>query len=770
MSSQEDALTLSRYHFLVTLGSALGLAAAGLTFGCNRPQEGKNAPNAAAPPVGNPDSGRMYYARTPLDTAGYTLMRTFLPHWSKDASLEEITHSFQGLAGHIRTEIQKSQARPDATDSMRVKSLMSEASICNYAGDPLTAASLLAKARAIVEKDAGLTQSMLYSLIYFQGVTALRQGENENCVLCIGQGACILPIAPSAVHKKTDGSRHAITHFTDYLTQFPNDVEVKWLLNLAHMTLGEHPGGVNPAYLISLDHFTHTDPQADIGKFHDIASQVGVNRLNGAGGAIMEDFDSDGLLDIVVSSFDATEPMAYFRNKGDGTFEDRTEAAGLKNQCGGLQCVQTDYNNSGHPDIFITRGAWLEIPMRPSLLRNNGNGTFTDVTREAGLIAGVTSNAVCWADYDNDGFLDLFICCEAQANRLYHNNGNGTFTEVAEKAGVTGYGGFYKGATWIDYDNDGFPDLFVTNLNGSAELYHNNGDGTFTDVTTQMGIDGPEGGFSCWAWDYNNDGYLDIFATCYQKSVEGVVDGLLGNPAKMSYSRLFRNKEGKGFEDVTREVGLDMVFATMGSNFGDFDNDGYLDMFLGTGDPEITTLVPNRMFRNLEGKRFAEITAAAGVGNLQKGHGVACGDWDNDGSVDIFIDMGGAVPGDKFRNSLYQNPGQGNHSLTVKLIGKKTNRAAMGARIKMIAAGPNPLTVHRHVSSGSSFGGNPLQQTLGLGKAESVARLEIYWPTSKTTQIFENIAADQFIEVTEFEKTFRKTPRKKIALPSTVVS
>ena len=200
----------------------------------------------------------------------------------------------------------------------------------------------------------------------------------------------------------------------------------------------------------------------------------------------------------------------------------------------------------------------------------------------------------------------------------------------------------------------------------------------------------------------------------------------------------------------------------MGSNFGDFDNDGFLDLYLGTGDPSFATLVPNRMFKNVAGKRFAEITGTSGTGHLQKGHGVACGDWDRDGDVDLFIEMGGAVNGDKYHNILFQNPGQGNHWLTVKLVGKKTNRAAIGARIKVVTAGEKPLTVHRHVSSGSSFGANPLQQTIGLARAERVAVLEIHWPTSGTTQVFRDIAADQAIEVTEFAESYRPLNWKPI--------
>jgi hypothetical protein len=555
----------------------------------------------------------------------------------------------------------------------------------------------------------------------------------------------------------------AIQHFTEYLAQFPADIEVQWLLNVAHMTLGEYPDKVDPRFRISLNRFNQTE--FGIGKFRDVGHLVGINRLNMGGGAIMDDFDNDGLLDLVFTTFDPTKSMVYYRNKGDGTFEDRTEAAGLSKQLGGINCVQTDYNNDGFLDIFIMRGAWLYSPMRPSLLRNNGNGTFTDVTEEAGLLTPINSIAAAWADYDNDGFLDLFVCCEGQPNRLYRNRGNGTFEEVAARAGVAGDGTVCKGAAWIDFDNDGYPDLFVTNLSGTAKLFRNNGNGTFTDVTTQMGIDGPKQGFSCWAWDFDNDGWPDIFATSYDRTVEDVVLGLVGKPHGRYSNKLYKNMQGKGFKDVTKEMGLDLVFSTMGSNFGDFDNDGYLDMYLGTGDPQLSSLVPNRMFRNLGGKRFVEITGSSGTGHLQKGHGVACGDWDRDGNIDIAIQMGGVVPVDQYHNVLFQNPGQGNNSITVKLVGQKTNRAAIGARIKLVTAGDNPLTIYRHVTSGSSFGANPLEQTIGIGKADRIASLEVYWPTSKSTQTFNDLSPNQYIELTEFAKDYRKKEMKRIPLP-----
>ncbi len=205
-----------------------------------------------------------------------------------------------------------------------------------------------------------------------------------------------------------------------------------------------------------------------------------------------------------------------------------------------------------------------------------------------------------------------------------------------------------------------------------------------------------------------------------------------------------------------------MVFATMGCNFGDFDNDGWLDFYLGTGAPDLTVVVPNRMFKNVRGRRFAEITASSGTGNLQKGHGVSIADWDRDGDLDLFIEMGGVSPGDRYHNILFENPGQGNHWLNLKLVGVKTNRAALGARIKVVTEGEHPLSVYRHVSTGSSWGANPVEQHIGLAKAQKIAVLEVHWPTSGTTQVFRDIPADQAIEVTEFADQYRPRPWKRV--------
>ncbi|MFN0056530.1 MAG: CRTAC1 family protein [Planctomycetales bacterium] len=707
-----------------------------------------------------------YKPRKPIDTAGFNTIIAIVPAWEPQASLSEVAAAWNQVGKRNVERIDQGLSQPQLAPAERLSLMITKAALLNYDGLTDAAYDVLSELRTLVEGDAVLAADALYSVIFFQAATALRRGENENCIMCRGESSCIIPIAPAAVHTVPEGSRRAIRHFTEYLEQFPDDLEVRWLLNLAHMTLGEHPDQVDPRYLLSLDHFLNRE--FGIGKFRDIGHLVGINRFNQAGGAILDDFNNDGWLDFVTTSMDPTATMALFVNNGQGRFENQTAQAGLEGQLGGLYCVQTDYNNDGYLDIFIPRGAWLKHPIRPSLLRNEKDGTFSDVTLEAGLLDPVNAITSSWTDFDNDGWLDLFICCERQPNRLYRNRGDGVFNEVALEAGLLGRRqSDCKGAAWLDYDNDGYPDLFLNYLapGSVAELYHNNRDGTFSDVTAEQGIDGPAWGFSCWAFDYDNDGWLDIFATSYDRTLKDVVRGILGESHSSQSNRLYRNLQGRGFEDVTSAAGLDMIFVAMGSNFADFDNDGWLDMYLGTGDPSLATLVPNRMLRNLAGERFVEITGSSGTGNLQKGHGVACGDWDRNGSVDLFIQMGGAIHGDKYHNILFQNPGQGNHWLTLKLVGKKSNRAAIGARIRAVTAGPEPLTIHRHVSSGSSFGANPLQQTLGLGSADRLSLLEVYWPASGTTQVFRDVPADQALEITEFSQQYRRLDWTAAALP-----
>ena len=696
-----------------------------------------------------------------IDDSGYSVVVELMKPWADGTSLEQVRDAFKDAGRKHLPFFDGILVKPGLPADTRLAALIGKATMLLYEGDATPAYDILADARRVVEAAPELDQDWMSTVMFLQGVAGLRRGETDNCVLCRGESSCIVPINPAAIHKNATGSRQAIQHFTEYLERHPDDLGVKWLLAVAAMTLGEYPRGVPEAYRLPGDPFKS---ELDMGRFRDIGHRVGINRFNQAGGCILDDFDNDGRLDLVTTSQDPAMRMAFYRNKGDGTFEEVGEKAGLGNQLGGLYCVQTDFNNDGFLDILVVRGAWLTTPVRPSLLKNNGNGTFTDVTAAAGLTTPVNAITAQWADYDNDGHLDLFIGTEHGRHLLYHNKGDGTFEEVAVKAGVAGTGETCKGVAWGDFDGDGFPDLFL-NCTDGPRMYRNNGNGTFRNVTASMGIAGPRNGFSCWFFDYDNDGWPDILAHSYVLSIDDCVRGLLNKSTDKETGRVYRNLGGKGFQDVTKEVGFDKVMAPMGSNFADLDNDGFLDFYVGTGWPRYSALVPNRMFKNVGGKQFVDVSMSSGTAHLQKGHAVACGDWDRDGNVDVFVQMGGATPGDRYHNILFQNPGSGNHSLNVKLVGVKSNRAAIGARIKAVTAGPDPLTVYRHVGSGSSFGANPLEQTLGLGKATKVARLEVYWPTSGTTQVFADVAADQFLEITEFAPAPRVLNHKRIPLP-----
>ena len=594
------------------------------------------------------------------------------------------------------------------------------------------------------------------------GIAHMRKGEVDNCVANHHARSCIFPLSAEARHKLVSGSENAVALFLKYLGENPADLEVRWLLNIAAMTLGKHPGGIPKDYLIPPAAFASSE---DIGRFVDVAPALGLDRINTAGGSIMDDFDNDGFLDIVISSVDPCECLRYYHNNGDGTFSDWTARAKLSDQLGGINANQTDYNNDGWLDIFVMRGGW-EFPMRNSLLRNNRDGTFTDVTVESGLASpAYPTPTAAWADFDNDGNVDLFVGNENGPGQLFRNKGDGTFADVARLAGVDRVA-FTKGAVWGDYDNDGFSDLYVSNHGQENFLYRNNRNGTFTEVARQLGVTRPIVSFPTWFFDYNNDGWLDLFVSSYVRSVADIAAEYLKLPVRGETLKLYRNT-GKGtFEDVTKEAGLERISMAMGANFGDVDNDGFLDFYLGTGSPSYGALVPNLLFRNKDGKYFADITTSSGTGHLQKGHGIAFGDINNDGDQDIFLHVGGAVPGDTYANVLFRNPGNNNKWIGVRLVGERTNRAAIGARIKVTVETEDGArrSIYRDVTSGGSFGASSFLQQIGVGKAARIETLEIWWPTSNTRQTFRHLSVNQFIEIKEFADNFRKLARRSFPL------
>jgi hypothetical protein len=554
----------------------------------------------------------------------------------------------------------------------------------------------------------------------------------------------------------------AAGYFLKDLEGSPDNLGFRWLLNVTYMLSGGYPAAVPAKYLIPP---AALESKETVIHFTDVARAAGLVREGTAGGLIVDDFDNDGFLDAVISSQDDCAPMRYFHNNGDGTFTDRAAQAGLNSQTGGLNIIQTDFNNDGCKDILVLRGGW-ELPRRKSLLRNNCDGTFTDVTRASGLMdpPRATQTAV-WTDIDNDGKLDLVVGNENAPLQLFLNKGDGTFTDIAEQAGVNKTG-FVKAVVAGDFDNDGYPDLYVSTFRGDHFLYRNNHDRTFTDVTEQAGIARQGSTFGAWFFDYDNDGNPDLFVAGYYSSLEDIASGYLGLPQHGETLRLYRNLGNGKFHDVTAETGLDRVFLPMGLNFGDFDNDGYLDFYLGTGSPSFTAVFPNVLFHNEAGKRFTDVTASSGTGILPKGHGIAFADIDNDGDEDLIAVMGGAVPGDSHATRLFENPGNGNDWISVRLVGVKSNRAAIGARIKVTVKneGGAVRDIYRTVGSGGSFGAAPFEQHIGLGKAAQIQTLEVWWPASGTRQTFSGVAKNQFIEIGESDKTITKVQRRTFHL------
>ncbi|MDO5971290.1 CRTAC1 family protein [Flavivirga aquimarina] len=603
-------------------------------------------------------------------------------------------------------------------------------------------------------------------------VAYLRMGEQQNCLHHHEASAsCIIPIGPKGYHHVKEGSRKAIVMFEKMLSYNSHDFNSRWLLNIAYMTLGEYPDGVPEKWVIPESVFKSDYP---LKKFRDIAPKLGLNINELSGGIVVDDFNNDDLLDVLVSSWFPSHLLRYFVNNGDGNFTEKTQTAGVTEIGGGLNMVQADYNNDGFLDVFVLRGAWLgKLGKHPnSLLRNNGDNTFTDVTIEAGLLSFHPTQTATWADFNNDGWIDLFIGNESEPNNmhpceLYVNNGDGTFSNKTKSAGLTvsdAQNAYYvKGVTTVDFDNDGWMDIYVSNYKTSSKnlLFKNTGmdevgEIHFKEVGTSIGIGETFSSFPTWSFDYDNDGWMDIFVAGYKRSGYGdpisadITKEYLGFPHQAETMRLYKNSGGT-FSDVSSKVGLNKIGYAMGANYGDLDNDGYLDIYLSTGETGFESIIPNRVFRNSYGKTFQDVTTAGGFGHLQKGHAVSFSDIDNDGDQDIHVVMGGAFEGDNFFNSVYENPYQ-NENSWVKFIleGTKANRSAIGSKLAVtIIEDEHERIIFHTISSGGSFGSSTLRAEIGLSKASEIIKLELTWAGSGTRQIFENIKLNTFYKIIE---------------------
>jgi hypothetical protein len=526
-------------------------------------------------------------------------------------------------------------------------------------------------------------------------------------------------------------------------------------------------------------------------KLVDVAAKAGVTLLNVCGdvnkdfivdangsGAAWLDFDNDGNLDLLLVNGSTREhlkqggdPMvALYRNDGKGHFEDVTAKSGLTRRGWGNGVCVADYDNDGFPDFYVTGiggGA---------LLHNNGNGTFSDLTRRAGVGDDSRWGTGCaFGDYNRDGFVDLYVAnyvkfdeqkiprrgetagcrfmvvdvycgpksLEGEPDILYKNNGDGTFADVTAPAHISdpGYPGF--GVLFADLDNDGWPDIYVANDSTANFLFHNNGDGTFTDRALVAGValsgDGREqAGMGIDAGDYNGDGLQDIVVTNFSHD----------------YNTLYENHAGGFFTDVSYRAGLAKgsgLYMGWGAGLVDIDNDGRLDLFVANGHvyPQVDAhgigtryLQRKQLFRNVDGRQFRNVTDEAGGGLLieKSSRGAAFGDFDNDGRIDL------VVTNINDRPTLLHNESAGGHWATFRLVGTKSNRDAIGAKVLVNAGGRRQLVEVR--SGGSYMSHNDVRAHVGLGETARIDRVEIRWP-SGAVETANGLAADRFYSARE---------------------
>ena len=594
----------------------------------------------------------------------------------------------------------------------------------------------------------------------------MRLGEVNNCQNNHNSYSCILPLKDQAFHIDVNGSKKAIEIYTQIYEKFPND-NYKWLLNLAHMTIGEHPNNVPERYRINYPNWNIE--QKKIKAFKEVSLKLGIAQDGLSGGVSIDDFNNDGLLDIFITSYGMSDQSKLYTNTSNG-FIDTTEEAGLTGIVSGLNCIHADYDNDGNIDIFVLRGAWLGEGGNHlnSLLKNNGDGTFTDVTKSAGLLSFHPTQTASWADVNNDGYLDLFVGNESNEKQshpceLYINQKDGSFIEESSNYSLSSIEGFVKGVVFGDINNDKWPDLYISVMGGNNLLFKNNF-GKFENISETAGVQGPNFSFPTWFWDVNNDGFNDILVASYDtRNIQNVagdfVKELQGEKVLSDKSKLYINNGDETFSEQSNAFNIDKSFYAMGSNFGDLDNDGWLDFYIGTGSPEFTSVVPNRMFRNVDGISFEEVTSAGGFGHIQKGHGVSFADLDNDGDQDIYAVLGGAYQGDNYTNVCFENPTFENNWVILNLEGVQSNRSAIGTKLKLDL--DNGRTIFYTINTGGSFGSNSLQAEIGLGQSKMIQTLTILWPSSDT-QIFNSVAVNKKHKLSEGQNKLIEVPYEKV--------
>ncbi|MCP4900963.1 MAG: CRTAC1 family protein [bacterium] len=536
-----------------------------------------------------------------------------------------------------------------------------------------------------------------------------------------------------------------------------DELDNRWLLHLAHEKLDAPPENRRQTFNFRPD---IADPDPTHLFFDDIAPDLGIDKLDGYGPNAWGDYDGDGDFDLYVSGGETH--AALFRNDGN-RFSEVSETAGLHQIRSCFSSTFADVNNDGWPDLYLGRDGWAG-PGPNSLYRNNGDGTFTDITESAGLGDPSDTFVHSWSDVDRDGFIDLFVAngitMSGSINRFYHNNGDGTFSDLTAQVGLAEPPGNRTiGVAFADYNGDDWPDLFISGYQTLNRLYRNRGDGTFDEVAGQAGIDGAghlSTGYVCFFVDLDNDGWPDVLRTAlapWDDVLLGLSDkyDTLSDVEKRHLAqngpRLYRNNRDGTFTEIAMATGLVHPVGNMGANVADVDNDGWVDLYFGTGDPGLSRMEPDRFYHANGDGTYTERTFAAGLGHIGKGHGITFIDLDDDGDLEIYAAEGGMVFGDMWANAFYLNrQSSGNNWIHIDLEGSQSNRDGVGTKI-IVKAGR--LTQWKERRNGVGFGSSDSPTVeFGVGGATEIESLRLRWP-SGLEQDFSNIPVNQRVYVRE---------------------
>jgi tetratricopeptide (TPR) repeat protein len=494
--------------------------------------------------------------------------------------------------------------------------------------------------------------------------------------------------------------------------------------------------------------------------FADVAKALGVDRYDGLGPTAWGDFDHDGDDDLFTCGCDSYG--ALLRDDGR-RFTDVSREVGLEHVQSGYSATLADADGDGWLDVYVGRDGWSGPA--PNGLYRNRSGHFEDVTEKAGVGDRGSTFVHLWSDFDRDGDLDLYmangITGAGDVNALYRNEGDGTFEHATRAAGLEEARGTKTiGVAAGDYDDDGLADIFCSGYLTANRLYHNEGGGRFTERARAAGVEGAghvSTGYVAFFADVDGDLDLDILRTSlapFDQVIAGMsslADAAQRKEMLKNAPKLYRNQGAGSFSEDGVAMGLVHPFGVMGAGVADLDNDGWLDVYLGTGDPDLGRLEPDRYLHNEGGAAFTDQTFALGLGNLGKGHGVTFLDRDRDGDLDIYAQEGGFVMGDAWSNAFYENRSHatGNHWLHVLLEGVASNPEGIDAKVLVTAGG---RTLLRERRNGEGFGSsNSPALEFGLGGATAVERVEIRWP-SGAVQTFDDAPLDARIFVREGEK------------------